>query len=71
MPFTFKLSQRLARMRSALRLFETASPAASWRGTPVVVAVQPGSVAPYPLITSSSPWPAVVPRRPRRGLYDL
>ena len=49
MPFTFKLSQRLARMRSALRRFETASPAASWRGTPVVVAVQPGSVAPLSL----------------------
>jgi len=49
MPFTFKLSQRLARMRSALRLFETASSADSWRGTPVVVAVQPGSVAPQSL----------------------
>ena len=45
MPFTFKLSQRLARMRSALRLLETAGPAAFWRGTAVVVAVQPGSLA--------------------------
>ncbi len=36
MPFTFKLSQRLARMRNALRLLTTAGP---------VVAVQPGSLA--------------------------